>query len=98
MNKIYNIISRYLILFKRLLITIIKSYSRFFHRKKTIDSMYATILQNKRREIQSLEKELKQVQLKNSDLREESLTIQGSIDKKCTLIKNLQELIAQRTD
>ncbi|MBC2580444.1 hypothetical protein [Clostridium sp. DJ247] len=98
MNKIYLAIIKFLKILKRLMLSMIKYCDFFIERKKTIDSMYITIKQEKIKEFQVLNIELKDIQSKNSNLEKEVIDLKASIGKKRKLIGNLQDLITRRSD
>ena len=98
MNKIRLIAINFLKALKRLQLSIIKCYSFFIQRKKSIDNMYVSLIQDKTKEIKNLSSELKDIQTKNLKLEKEVLSMEISINKKKRLIENLQDLTTRRTD
>lgn len=98
MNKFYIMVKNFSTKIKNLVKSIIEHSEVLFQRKKTIDDTYITVKQNKITEIRSLSVQLKEIQLKNSQLDKEILVMKDSIDKKVRLIESFQDLITKRSD
>lgn len=98
MNKIRLIAINFLKAIKKLQLSIIKCYRFFIQRKKSIDTMYDSVIQEKTKEVKNLSSELKDIQTKKLKLEKEVLNMEISINKKKRLIENIQDLTTKRTD
>lgn len=98
MDKIYLNIIKHLKSLKKSVVSIINYFITFFHRKKTIDNMYNSIIKDKSLEIKALEEKLKNINNKNTLLEKELTGLEKSLSKKNSLMLGLQDLLTKRID
>lgn len=75
----------------------ITSIDKFFKKKKTIDNMYQNIIDEKVNNIHILQLKLKNINDKNRTLKNELLPIKKRIDKKSSLVKDIQALTSKKS-
>lgn len=68
----------------------------FFDKKKTIDTAYKPMLDEKLKEVKDLKDKLNVMQNNNASFEKQIKHLRGSMMKKEKLIKNLQDIISQR--
>ncbi|OAA84062.1 hypothetical protein [Clostridium ljungdahlii] len=96
MGKVYTLILRYLKKIKKSIIFSIQNLNLFFDKKKTIDTAYKPILDEKLNEVKGLKDKLNVIQNKNASFEKQIKHLRSSVIKKEKLIKNLQDIISQR--
>ncbi|MBV4420444.1 hypothetical protein KM800_14125 [Clostridium tyrobutyricum] len=98
MSKFYTLMIKSIYNIKSSLFSSINYLGKFFNDKKTIDSMYKDILENKTSKINTLNKRLKSIDQKTRKLDIEIHDIKHSIGTKENLIKSIQHFTSQRTN
>lgn len=83
---------------KNLKLYVIKYYELLIKNKENVDTVYASIIEEKIKETKKFDLKLRDIQLKNIILEREVLAIKTSISKKKKIIDNLQELTSKRSD
>ncbi|WP_039657253.1 hypothetical protein [Clostridium tyrobutyricum] len=96
MSKFYTLMIKSIYNIKSYLLSSINYLGKFFNDKKTIDSMYKNILENKTSKINTLNKKLKSIDKKTRKLDIEISDMKHSIETKENLIKSIQSLISQK--
>ncbi|AZV57469.1 hypothetical protein [Clostridium sp. AWRP] len=96
MDKVYTLILKYLKRIEKSIIFGMRNLNLFFDKKKTIDTAYKPILDEKLREVKDLKDRLNIMQNKNVSFERQINNLKTSITKKEKLIKNLQNIISKR--
>jgi len=96
MDKVYTLILRYIKKIKKSIIFAMRNLNLFFDKKKTIDTAYRPILDEKLKEVKDLKDKLNVMQNKNASFKRQINNLKTSMMKKGRLIKNLQDIISQR--
>ena len=96
MDKVYTLILRYLKKIEKSIISGMQNLTLFFDKKKTIDTAYRPILDEKLKEVKDLKDKLNVMQNKNASFKRQINNLKTSMMKKGRLIKNLQDIISQR--
>ncbi|OBR96493.1 MULTISPECIES: hypothetical protein [Clostridium] len=96
MDKVYTLILKYLKKIEKSIIFGMQNLNLFFDKKKTIDTAYKPILDEKLNDVKNLKNKLNVLQNKNASFEKQIKHLRGSMMKKEKLIKNLQDIISQR--
>lgn len=96
MSKFYTLMIKSIYNIKSSLFSSINYLRKFFNDKKTIDSIYKDILENKTSKINTLNKRLKSIDQKTRKLDVEISDMKHSTEIKENLIKGIQSMISQK--
>ncbi|ADK15586.1 MULTISPECIES: hypothetical protein [Clostridium] len=96
MDKVYTLILKYIKKIKKSIIFGMQNLNLFFDKKKTIDTAYKPMLDEKLKEVKDLKDKLNVMQNNNASFEKQIKHLRGSMMKKEKLIKNLQDIISQR--
>jgi len=96
MDKVYTLILRYIKKIKKSIIFAMRNLNLFFDKKKTIDTAYTPILDEKLKEVKNLKNKLNAMQNENTSFEKQIKNLKISMMKKEKLIKNLQDILSRR--